>query len=76
MTLALFELLTPRMQLLHLLTNSTLLASRQYDGRTIMLYCLTDEGQRHFAEVGYDTRSQETVVLRSFVSSEPLEDYA
>jgi hypothetical protein len=42
----------------------------------VNLYYCADEGRGFFAEVGTDDGRWQAVVLRSFSSSVPLEDYA
>jgi hypothetical protein len=76
MTLYQFWLLIPRAQLLHVLTAGTYLAQRWDDESGVNLYHCADEGRGFFVEVGIDDGRGQAVVLRSFVSSVPLEDYA
>ena len=76
MTFNQFQLFIPRAQLLYVITAGIYLAQRCVNERGVNLYHLPDEGHGFFAEVGYDATIQEAVVLRSFVSSGPLEDYA
>lgn len=76
MTLDLFQLLTPLEQLRHVLTYGTFLAQRHAAAGGVNLYHLPNEGRGFFAEVCIDEAQDCFVVLRSFVSSEPLEDYA
>jgi hypothetical protein len=76
MTLYQFRLLIPRAQLLHALTTGTFLAQRWDDESGINLYHCADEGRGFFVEVGIDNGKGQAVVLRSFVNSGPLEDYA
>ena len=76
MTLNLFQLLMPRAQLQHLLHKGTYLAQRWEEEGAIALYYLADGGRGFFAEVGHDAYQQGAIVLRSFSSLAPLEDYA
>jgi hypothetical protein len=52
------------------------LAQRWDDESSVNLYHCEDEGRGFFVEVGIDDGRGQAVVLRSFVSSGPLEDYA
>jgi len=70
-----FRLLSPVAQIYWVFKHGTYLAHR-WDGKNgINLYHCADEGRGFFVEVGYDEAIQDAVVLRSFVSSGPLEDY-
>jgi hypothetical protein len=44
--------------------------------RGVNLYHCEDEGRGFFVEVSIDDEQKQAVVLRSFVSSGPLEEYA
>jgi hypothetical protein len=71
-----FRLLSPVMQLVWVLRHGTYLAQRWDDESGVNLYHCADEGRGFFVEVGIDDGRGQAVVLRSFVSSVPLEDYA
>jgi hypothetical protein len=71
-----FRLLLPVEQLYWVIHHGTYLAQRWDDESGINLYHCEDEGRGFFVEVGIDDGRGQAVVLRSFVSSEPLEDYA
>jgi hypothetical protein len=58
------------------LKHGTYLAQRWEDEGGINLYYYADEGRGFFVEVGYDASQHAAIVLRSFVSSVPLEAYA
>lgn len=75
-TLYQFRLLIPRAQLLHILIAGTYLAQRWEQQGGINFYYLSGEGCGFFAEVGYNKATLETMVLCSFSSSVPLEEYA
>lgn len=64
------------MQLRYVLERGTYLAQRWEDEGGVNLYHLPDEGRGFFVEVGIDDGRGQAVVLRSFSSSVPLEDYA
>jgi hypothetical protein len=74
-TLRLFQLLLPRVQLYYALTRGTYLARRLDSECGISLYHCEDEGRGFFVEVGIDDGRGQAVVVRSFVSSGPLEEY-
>lgn len=76
MTFSQFRRLIPRAQLLHTLTAGTYLAQRIQEVRGVNLYHLSDKGRGFFVELGVEKATRATVVLRSFVSSGPLEEYA
>jgi hypothetical protein len=78
MTLHTFGLLSPVMQLVWALHHGTFLVQRWEDegGVNLNLYHCADEGRGFFVEVGIDDGRGKAVVLRSFVNSGPLEDYA
>jgi hypothetical protein len=77
MTFYAFRLLSPVVQLYWVLKHGTFLAQRwEADDEGVNLYHVTDEGRGFFVEVGVDYGQEQPVVLRSFVSSVPLEDYA
>lgn len=71
-----FRLLSPVVQLFWVLKHGTYLAQRWDDESGVNLYHCTDEGRGFFVEVGIDNSKGQAVVLRSFVNSMPLEDYA
>jgi hypothetical protein len=58
------------------LTKGTYLAHPWEDDSDVNLYHCEDDGRGFFVEVGIDDGRGQAVVLRSFVSSRPLEDYA
>ena len=68
-----FRLLSPVVQLYWVLRHGTYLAQRWESQGGVNLYHLADEGRGFFAEVGIE--QDVTVVLRSFSSAVPLEDY-
>jgi hypothetical protein len=77
MTLYQFRCLSSVMQLYWVLKHGTFLAQRwEADDDGINLYHCADEGRGFFVEVGVDDDQEQPVVLRSFNSSVPLEDYA
>jgi hypothetical protein len=76
MTFYAFRLLSPVVQLLWVIKRGTYLAQRWDDESAVNLYHCEDEGRGFFVEVGIDDGRGQAVVLRSFVSSVPLEDYA
>jgi hypothetical protein len=76
MTLYLFKLLSAEVQLRYVLERGTYLAQRWEDDGGVNLYHCADGGRGFFVEVGLDDGRGQAVVLRSFVSSVPLEDYA
>jgi hypothetical protein len=76
MTLYTFRLLSPQVQLHLVLTRGTYIAQRWEDEGGVNLYHLPDDGRGFFAEVGVNEEHECLVVLRSFSSSVPLEDYA
>jgi hypothetical protein len=72
-----FCLLSPTVQLYWVLKYGTFLATRwEADDDGVNLYHCADEGRGFFVEVGVDYGQEQPVVLRSFVSSVPLEDYS
>jgi len=72
-----FRLLSPVVQLYWVLQHGTFLAQRwEADDEGVNLYHCADEGRSFFVEVGVDYGQEQPVVLRSFVSSVPLEDYS
>jgi hypothetical protein len=76
MTFYAFRQLSPVMQLYWVLKHGTFLAQRwEADDEGVNLYYCADEGRGFFVEVGVDYGQDQPVVLRSFVSSVPLEDY-
>lgn len=68
--------LSPVVQLLWVIKRGTYLAQRWDDESGVNLYHCADDSRGFFVEVGIDDGRGQAVVLRSFVSSEPLEDYA
>ena len=76
MNLSTFRNLSPVVQLLWVIKRGTYLAQRWDDERGVNLYHCADEGRGFFVEVGIDDGRGQAVVLRSFVRSEPLADYA
>ncbi|RZK45011.1 MAG: hypothetical protein EOO61_01705 [Hymenobacter sp.] len=69
-------LLSPVVQLYRVIHHGTYLAQR-WDGESgVNLYHYADEGRGFFVEVGIDDGRGQAVVLRSFSSSGPLQDYA
>lgn len=77
MTLYSFRQLSPVMQLHWVLQHGTFLANRwEADDDGFNLYHCADEGRGFFVEVGVDYGQEQPIVLRSFVSSVPLKDYA
>ncbi len=77
MTLYAFRLLSPVGQLYWVLHHGTYLAQRwEADEEGINLYYCADEGRGFFVEVGLAQDQGQALVLRSFGSSVPLEDYA
>ena len=77
MTLSTFRLLSPRAQLLVVMTEGIYLAHRWGENKRVLnLYYLPSRGPGFFSEIGFNDSQDCLVVLRSFVSSGPLEDYA
>jgi hypothetical protein len=76
MTFYAFRLFSPVMQFHWVFKHGTFLANRWDGERGVNLYHCEDEGRGYFVEVGIDDDLEQAVVLRSFVSSEPLEEYA
>jgi hypothetical protein len=77
MTLPLFRLLAPEMQLRYVLARGTYLAQR-WDEEIggVNLYHLPSEGRGFFAEIGIDEEQDCFSVLNSFSSNVPLDTYA
>lgn len=73
MTLYSFRLLSPVVQLYFVLKYGTYLAQR-WEETPVDLYYFADKGRGFFVEVGVE--HEQPLVLRSFVSSVPLEDYS
>ncbi len=71
-----FWLLSLAVQLYWVLRHGTFLANRCEDEGGVNLYHCADKGRGFFVEVGVDDGRGQAVVLRSFVSAEPLEDYS
>lgn len=76
LTLAHFQLLRPRAQLVYVLTEGTYLTQRWQSTALTNLYYLPDKGRGFFAETGLDEALECFVVLRSFGGGGPLEEYA
>ncbi|MVN78102.1 hypothetical protein GO988_17370 [Hymenobacter sp. HMF4947] len=76
MTLDTFRLLSPDVQLHWVFEKGTFLANRWEGAGGVNLYHLADEGRGLFVEVSIDEERGQAVVLLSFRSSVPLEDYA
>jgi len=76
MSLHAFQQFSPIMQFYWVIHHGTYLAQRWDDESGVNLYHCEDEGRGFFVEVGIDDGRGQAVVLRSFVSSQPLEDYA
>lgn len=76
MNLSAFRNLSPGRQLYWVIHHGTYLAQRWDDERGVNLYHCTDDGRGFFVEVSLDDSQGQAVVLRSFISSEPLADYA
>lgn len=69
-----FRLLSPVVQAYWVLKYGTYLANRWENQGGVNLYHCEDEGRGFFVEVGIE--QEQPVVLRSFVSAGPLEDYS
>ena len=77
MTFYAFRQLSPVMQLYWVLKHGTFLAQRwEADDDGVNLYHIAGDGRGFFVEVGVDYCQEQPIVLRSFVSSVPLEDYS
>jgi hypothetical protein len=76
MTCYTFQLMPSAFQLVWVLAKGTYLAYRWGQQGCVNLYHLSDGGRGFFAEVSYNKATQTAEVLRSFVSSVPLGDYA
>jgi hypothetical protein len=77
MSLYAFQLLSPVVQLYWVLKHGTHLAQRWDDESGVNhLYHCAGDGRGFFVEVGIEDGRGRAVVLRSFVSSGPLEAYA
>jgi hypothetical protein len=77
MTFDAFCLLSPVVQLYWVLKHGTFLAQRwEADDDGVNLYYCADEGRGFFVGIGVEYSQQELIVLRTFVSSVPLEDYS
>jgi hypothetical protein len=69
-----FQRLSPAVQVYWTLKHGTYLAQRwESQGGVNLYHCAADEGRGFFVEVGVE--DDKPVVLRSFVSAVPLEDY-
>jgi hypothetical protein len=76
MNLDTFRLLSPRAQLLFVMTQSTYLAHRWDEENNVRnLYHLPGQGRGFFTEIGFNDSRECLVILRSFCSSVPLEEY-
>ena len=75
MTLCQFRRRSRRAQLVFVLLNGTYLAQRRGARSEVKLYYLPDKGCGYFAEIGIDEARECFVVLRSFSSSVPLQEY-
>jgi hypothetical protein len=71
-----FQLLSPAVKLYRVLRHSIFLANRWDRKSGINLYHCGGDGRGFFVEVSIDDERGQAVVLGSFVSSGPLEDYA
>jgi hypothetical protein len=77
MSFSAFRRLSLVVQLYWVLKYGTFLAKRwEADDDGVNLYHCADEGRGFFVEVGVDYGQGQPIVLRSFVSSVPLEDYS
>lgn len=76
MTRYTFTLMPATFQLTWVLAKGTYLARRGEEEGAVSLYYLPDEGRGFFVEVGYDAGQQGALVVRSFPSNGPLEEYA
>jgi hypothetical protein len=76
MMLSQFQRFSPVVQLYWVLKHGTYLAQRWDDESGVNLYHCAGDGRGFFVEVGIDNGKGQAVVLRSFVSGAPLEDYA
>ncbi len=75
MTLTQFRLMLPAAQLAWVLAKGTHLAQRWHYQSGVNLYYLPDGARGFFAEVALDEAQSCFVVLRSFTSAAPLEEY-
>ena len=71
-----FQAFSPVMQLYWVLHPGTCLAQRWDEESGVNLYHCAGDGRGFFVEVGIDDGRGQAVVLRSFIDSEALEDYA
>jgi hypothetical protein len=71
-----FRKLSPVVKLLWVIRHGAYLAQRWDDESGVNLYHCEDDGHGFFVEVGIDDGRGQAVVLRSFINSGPLEDYA
>jgi hypothetical protein len=76
MSLCAFQQFSLVMQLYWVLHHGTYLAQRWDEESGINLYHCAGDGRGFFVEVGIDDGRGQAVVLRSFIDSVPLEDYA
>lgn len=76
MMFAFFNLLSPELQMRHVLMCGTYLAWRWEEHVQVMLYHLPDGGRGFFVELRVDEEQDCFVLLRSFNSSAPLANYA
>lgn len=70
-----FRLLSRAVQLYWVLQHGTYLAQR-WEKMAVNLYHCTDEERGFFMKVGLDEGREQAVLLRSFVSAVPLQDYS
>jgi hypothetical protein len=75
MTLDHFQLLSPSSQLAWVMQYGTYVAHRREGNSTSSLFYLPLGSAGFFTEVGVTAAQESFVVLGSFVSSVPLEDY-
>jgi hypothetical protein len=76
MTLHAFQQLSPVVQLLWVIKHGTFLAQRWEQEGGVNLYHCAGDGRGFFVELGLDDGLGQAVVLRSFIDTAPLEDYA
>jgi hypothetical protein len=77
MSLYYFSLLSPLIEFYWVLKHDTFLAQRWIaDDEGVNLYHVGGTGKGFFVEVCVDNGNGRSVVLRSFVSEVPLEDYS
>ncbi len=76
MSLHAFQQLSAVVQLLWVIKHGTFLANRWEQEGGVNLYHCAGDGRGFFVELGVDDGRGQAVVLRSFIDSEALEDYA